>query len=109
MYRKGGRYGPYWFAYDDVEKESPWRPIAGAFTRFGDVLPLLENMGMRVTDERPFEVRLNSGNTARIYDFGLSFPQDHVSRGADDPETRRLGPGAPDVLLTDVVLATWPG
>ena len=43
MYRKGGRYGPYWFAYDDVEKPSPWRPITGAFTRFGDVLPLLKH------------------------------------------------------------------
>jgi tetratricopeptide (TPR) repeat protein len=43
MYRKGGRYGPYWFAYDDVAKESPWRPIEGAFTRFGDVLPLLRS------------------------------------------------------------------
>jgi len=43
MYRKGGRYGPYWFAYDDAAKESPWRPIEGAFTRFGDVLPLLRN------------------------------------------------------------------
>ncbi|MEO7822729.1 MAG: FG-GAP-like repeat-containing protein, partial [Gemmatimonadaceae bacterium] len=41
MYRKGGRYGPYWFAYDDVTKQTPWRPIEGAFTRFGDVLPLL--------------------------------------------------------------------
>jgi DNA-binding SARP family transcriptional activator len=41
MYRKGGRYGPYWFAYDDVSKQSPWRPITGDFTRFGDVLPLL--------------------------------------------------------------------
>ena len=41
MYRKGGRYGPYWFAYNDVTKQSPWRPIDGAFTRFGDVLPLL--------------------------------------------------------------------
>jgi Flp pilus assembly protein TadD len=41
MYRKGGRYGPYWFDYDEVAKESPWRPIEGAFTRFGDVLPLL--------------------------------------------------------------------
>ena len=41
MYRKGGRYGPYWFDYDAVSKESPWRPIEGAFTRFGDVLPLL--------------------------------------------------------------------
>jgi Flp pilus assembly protein TadD len=41
MYRKGGRYGPYWFAYEDVTKQSPWRPIEGEFTRFGDVLPLL--------------------------------------------------------------------
>ncbi|HET6702898.1 MAG TPA: CRTAC1 family protein, partial [Gemmatimonadaceae bacterium] len=43
MYRKGGRYGPYWFDYDDVSKSSPWRPIEGAFTRFGDVLPLLRD------------------------------------------------------------------
>jgi Flp pilus assembly protein TadD len=40
MYRRGGRYGPHWFAYDDVSRESPWRTIEGAFTRFGDVLPL---------------------------------------------------------------------
>jgi hypothetical protein len=43
MYRKGGRYGPYWFDYDTVVKDSPWRPIGGAFTRFGDVLPLLRD------------------------------------------------------------------
>ncbi len=41
LYRRGGRYGPHWFAYDDVTRDSPWRPIEGAFTRFGDVLPLL--------------------------------------------------------------------
>ncbi len=43
MDRKGGRYGPYWFAYDDLTKDSPWRQITGSFTRFGDVLPLLKN------------------------------------------------------------------
>ena len=42
MYRRGGRYGPHWFAYHDVTRESPWRPIAGTATRFGDVRPLLE-------------------------------------------------------------------
>jgi Flp pilus assembly protein TadD len=41
MYRKGGRYGPYWFDYDSVTQQSPWRPITGSFTRYGDVLPLL--------------------------------------------------------------------
>jgi len=43
MYRKGGRYGPYWFDYNDAAKQTPWRPITGAFTRFGDVLPLLRD------------------------------------------------------------------
>ncbi len=42
-YRRGGRYGPHWFAYDDVSKDAPWRPIQGALTRFGGVLPLLES------------------------------------------------------------------
>jgi tetratricopeptide (TPR) repeat protein len=42
-YRKGGRYGPQWFAYEDVSAESPWRGITGAFTRYGDVLPLLQD------------------------------------------------------------------
>src|SRR6266516_4654592 len=42
MYRRGGRYGPHWFDYDHVATESPWRPITGAATRFGDVKPLLD-------------------------------------------------------------------
>jgi Flp pilus assembly protein TadD len=42
MYRRGGRYGPHWFDYADVTRESPWRSITGAATRFGDVRPLLE-------------------------------------------------------------------
>jgi hypothetical protein len=42
MYRKGGRHGPHWFAYDEVSRETPWRNIAGSFTRFGDILPLFE-------------------------------------------------------------------
>jgi tetratricopeptide (TPR) repeat protein len=41
-YRKGGRYGPWWFDYDSVVTASPWRPIEGSFTRVGDVLPLLK-------------------------------------------------------------------
>ncbi|MDP9286269.1 MAG: NAD-glutamate dehydrogenase [Actinomycetota bacterium] len=36
-----------------------------------DVLPLLENMGVKVTDERPFEVRPEGAPTVWIYDFGL--------------------------------------
>ena len=41
QYRKGGRFGPHWFDYEVVSEESPWRPIQGSYTRYGDVLPLI--------------------------------------------------------------------
>ncbi len=41
-----------------------------------DVLPLLENMGLRVTDERPFEVRPAGGPAVWIYDFGLDYGEE---------------------------------
>jgi hypothetical protein len=41
LYRKGGRYGPHWFDYAVVETGQKWRDLAGNYTRFGDVLPLL--------------------------------------------------------------------
>jgi len=40
-YRKGGRYGPHWFDYSRVDKKPQWRDLAGNYTRYGDVLPLL--------------------------------------------------------------------
>ena len=42
MYRKGGRYGPQWYDYGTVSREPAWAPIVGAFTRYGDVLPLVD-------------------------------------------------------------------
>ena len=42
VFRKGGRYGPFWFDYSQVSKQSPWLPVGGHFTRYGDVLPLLD-------------------------------------------------------------------
>jgi hypothetical protein len=68
MYRKGGRYGPYWFAYQDVTKESPWRPIEGSYTRYGDVLPLLRNPDdmyviMGAGDEATIQFDASSGKS----------------------------------------------
>jgi hypothetical protein len=40
-FRKGGRYGPHWFDYSVVDKDPEWRDLAGNYTRYGDVLPLL--------------------------------------------------------------------
>ena len=40
-FRKGGRYGPHWFDYSDVDKDPKWRDLLGNYTRYGNVLPLL--------------------------------------------------------------------
>jgi hypothetical protein len=42
LYRKGGRYGPHWFDYSSVDKNSKWHDLTGNYTRYGDVLPLLK-------------------------------------------------------------------
>jgi glutamate dehydrogenase len=40
-----------------------------------DVLPMFESMGLRVGDERPYEVRPRDGAPAWIYDFGLTYAE----------------------------------
>ena len=40
-YRKGGRYGPHWFDYEKVSKNTNWRDLKGFYTRYGDVCSLL--------------------------------------------------------------------
>ena len=62
--------------------ESPAGHLAFKLIRSGepillsDVLPLLENMGARVTDERPFEVRPHGRPPVWVYDFGLDYGPD---------------------------------
>jgi hypothetical protein len=46
-YRKGGRYGPHWFDYADVDETVRWRDLTGNYTRYGNVLPLLLNPDSR--------------------------------------------------------------
>jgi glutamate dehydrogenase len=43
----------------------------GQSVTLSDVLPLLENMGVHVVDERPYEVRPAGADPVWIYDFGL--------------------------------------
>lgn len=42
-YRKGGRYGPHWFDYSKVSTDAKWRDLEGNYTRYGDVLPLINS------------------------------------------------------------------
>jgi glutamate dehydrogenase len=55
---------------------------SGAPILLSDVLPALENMGVKVTDERPFEVRPLDGHPVWIYDFGLDYGEE-VEFGTD--------------------------
>jgi glutamate dehydrogenase len=42
-----------------------------------DVLPILENLGLRVISERPYVLRLKSGRKVWINDFGMLYRQDN--------------------------------
>jgi len=42
-YRKGGRYGPFWFDYSRVTKKPKWRDLEGRYTRYGNVKSLLQD------------------------------------------------------------------
>jgi len=63
VFRKGGRYGPQWFDYSQVSRQTPWRAVGGHFTRYGDVLPLL-----READDQ--SVIIASGD-----EMSLEFPE----------------------------------
>lgn len=41
-YRKGGPFGPEWVDYYNVTKGQKWRDLTGNYTRYGNVLPLLQ-------------------------------------------------------------------
>jgi glutamate dehydrogenase len=63
------------------------------------MLPILQSMGVEVTDERPYEIKRGDGASAWIYDFGLR----HGVVGAD---------ASPDTLherFHDALAAAWHG
>ncbi|HEX2074138.1 MAG TPA: NAD-glutamate dehydrogenase [Geodermatophilus sp.] len=63
-----------------------------------DVLPMLQNMGVGVLDERPYEIDRIGAPLAWIYDFGLSAP----ARELPSPE-------ALPERFTDALGAVWRG
>jgi glutamate dehydrogenase len=46
----------------------------GAPMTLSSIMPMLQHMGMSVTDERPYEVECLDGQQVWIYDFGLTSP-----------------------------------
>ena len=45
----------------------------GAPLTLSDMLPMFENMGVQVGDERPYELKPRDGAATWIYDFGLTY------------------------------------
>ncbi|MDX2395878.1 NAD-glutamate dehydrogenase [Streptomyces sp. DK15] len=66
------------------------------------VLPVLQRLGVEVTDERPYELRRTDRVSAWIYDFGLRMP---LSTGNDDSY---LGDDARE-RFQDAFAAVWKG
>jgi glutamate dehydrogenase len=62
------------------------------------VLPVLQRLGVEVTDERPYELRRADGSRAWIYDFGLRL----------DHHTGDLADGARE-RFQQAFAATWTG
>ncbi len=77
------------------EEEGPiinlYRPAEGATVlrcklfwagdvALSDVVPTFEHMGVRVVDERPYEVSPQDTDSLWIYDFGLECEAEHVER-----------------------------
>jgi glutamate dehydrogenase len=46
--------------------------VAGAAVSLSRAMPVLQQMGVEVIDERPYEVRRSDGTPSHIYDFGLA-------------------------------------
>ena len=63
-----------------------------------DVLPILEHLGAKVVDERPYEVKPDGSASVWIYDFGL---QCDALADVDMPD--------PEEILNEAFAAVWRG
>ncbi|MFG2647352.1 NAD-glutamate dehydrogenase [Streptomyces sp. NPDC048436] len=54
---------------------------AGEQVSLSAVLPVLQRLGVEVTDERPYELRCTDRTNAWIYDFGLRLPKSQNGNG----------------------------
>jgi glutamate dehydrogenase len=70
----------------------------GAPVALSDMLPLFENMGVKVADERPYRLKRANAERAWIYDFGLAYA------GGDE-----LDAGGVREAFQDAFLRAWRG
>ncbi len=66
------------------------------------ILPLFTDLGVEVTDERPYEIRRSDGVVVNVYDFGLRAEAGHMWGDGSDREACRE-------RFQDAVGAVWRG
>jgi glutamate dehydrogenase len=66
---------------------------SGGPLALSDMLPVFENMGVQVADERPYEVTPDGREPVWIYDFGLTYP------GDDELETDQVRSAFQDAFI----------
>ncbi|WP_328298963.1 NAD-glutamate dehydrogenase [Streptomyces sp. NBC_00435] len=71
------------------------------------VLPVLQRLGVEVTDERPYELRCSDRTNAWIYDFGLRMPLPN-GNGDSAAASNYLGDDARE-RFQDAFAAVWQG
>ncbi len=71
---------------------------SGGPLALSDMLPVFENMGVTVADERPYEVTPEGRDPVWIYDFGLTY------EGADELETEQVRES-----FQNAFIRTWRG
>ena len=77
-YRKGGRYGPFWFDYSHVTKNQKWRDLGGRYTKYGNVESLLLNAeGQYVVMNAGDELSL-SFNASDLPDLPSGWKRDFI-------------------------------
>lgn len=77
--------------------------LAGRGVTLSQVLPVLQQMGVEVVDERPYELRREDGTKWWIYDFGLRIDP-AIVENRTDAEIQALR-----TLFQDAFAATWRG
>jgi glutamate dehydrogenase len=63
--------------------------VADSTVSLSQAMPILQAMGVRIIDERPYEVRRTDGTPSRIYDFGLTVDESQLTTGAELVDTKR--------------------
>jgi glutamate dehydrogenase len=67
------------------------------------MLPVLQNMGVQVVDERPYELRREDGTRWWIYDFGLRIDPAQVEERTPEQQLRQR------TLFQEAFRAIWRG